>query len=285
MVSDGDIGPSVRSEVAAGLQQAQIVSAIATWCEALHGSASIDAAFADLCEGLGAEAGLLIRTRRTDGHQTRIAQHDPGAERSFGRPLRLSLAESVFGQALDGARAGTIWHEADAPEPSDPFLREFQTARGFREFCVLVLASGATERDVIELHFRDPRSERVHATLAAVLPTVARTWATRQFGIISRDVAFRRLDAAARGAAAPAAILGPMNPARLSRCEYRICLCLSRGLSVRGAASELGITETTVRSHLRSIYAKTQTASQAELLFRLIGTRVVETGSATLRYA
>lgn len=285
MVSNSEFGPSARGEVAAGLQQAQIVDAIATWCEALHGSASIGAAFADLCEGLGAEAGLLIRTRRSDGHQTRIAQHDPGAEQSFGRPLRLSLADSVFGDALDGARAGTIWHEADAPEPSNPFLSEFQSARGFHDFCVLVLSSGATERDVIELHFRDQRSERALATLAAVLPTVARTWATRQLGIVSRDVAFRRPDTEARGTAVAASILGSTNPARLSRCEYRICLCLSRGLSVRGAAAELGITETTVRSHLRSIYAKTQTASQAELLFRLIGPRTPDAGSPQLHYA
>ena len=285
MVGHSEFGPSVHAEVAAGLQQARIVAAIATWCEALHGSASISSAFSDLCDGLGAEAGLLVRTRRTDGHQTRIAQHDPGAERSFGRPLRLSLADSVFGDTLDGARAGTIWHETDAPEPSDPFLREFQTARGFHEFCVLVLASGPTEQDIIELHFRDPRSERVHAALAAVFPTVARTWATRQIGIVSRDVAQRRLDPPVRGSVVPAAILGPMNPARLSRSEYRICLCLSRGLSVRGAASELGITETTVRSHLRSVYAKTQTASQVELLFRLIGPRAPETGTPALRYA
>lgn len=274
-----DDGTSVRAEVALGMQQSQIVAAIATWCEALHGTASLSAAFSDLCEGLGAQAGLLLRTRRTDGYQQRIALHDPGAEKSCGRPLRLSLSTSVFGDALEGARAGTIWHEGEAAQPTDPFLKEFQTVRGFREFCVLVLSSGPLERDHIELHFRDPRSARVHAALATVLPTMARTWAARQIGVVAQELTHRKVDTAT---AAP--ILGTTNPARLSRSEYRICLCLSRGLSVKGAAEELGITEPTVRSHLRSIYAKTQTASQSELLFQLIAPRQ-QGARGELRYA
>lgn len=271
MIGNGEESLSVREEHALGQQQLRIVSAIATWCEALHGTATLNNAFADLCIGLGAGAGMLVRSRRADGHQQRIALHDPGAERSFARPLRLCLSETVFGPALEGARAGTIWHEADAPEAPDPFLKEFQSARGFSEFCVLVLSAGPVERDHIELHFHEPRSDRIHATLATVLPTMARTWAAREMGVVARELGRRRAETAGGLTARGEAILGPANPARLSRSEYRICLLLSRGLSARGVATELGVSDPTVRTHLRNIYAKTQTASQAELLFRLIG--------------
>lgn len=281
MVAHDEDSRSVREEITFGAQQFRIVSAIASWCEALHGSASLKSAFSDLCIGLGAQAGILVRTRRALGQVNRIAIHDPKAEQSCGRPLRFSLSESVFGTDLDGARAGTIWHEADACHSDDPLLKEFQAARGFREFCVLVLASGPVNRDHIELHFHEPISPRVHATLAAVVPTMARTWATRQIGVVAREAAHQRRDPASDEAAQ---ILGAANPARLSRAEYRVCLLLSRGLSAQGVAEELGISDPTVRSHLRNIYAKTQTGNLAELLFRLIGTQK-NANPGSLRYA
>lgn len=281
MVGSHEDSQSVRSEIALGAQQARIISAIATWCEALHGTATLKAAFTDLCVGLGSGAGMLVRTRRADSHVSRIAVYDPGAERSCGRPLRLSLSESVFGNDLENARAGTIWHEIDASNAADPFLKEFQAARGFREFCVLVLASGPVDRDHIELHFHEPHSARIHSTLATVLPTMARTWATRQIGVVAREANHRRRETAADDAEP---ILGLANPARLSRAEYRVCLLLSRGLSAQGVAEELGVSDPTVRSHLRSIYAKTQTASLAELLYRLIGPQP-DIAAGQLRYA
>jgi DNA-binding CsgD family transcriptional regulator len=38
-----------------------------------------------------------------------------------------------------------------------------------------------------------------------------------------------------------------------------------------GVAAELSLSEATVRSHLRAIYAKTETSGLAELVFQLIG--------------
>lgn len=52
-----------------------------------------------------------------------------------------------------------------------------------------------------------------------------------------------------------------------------MCLLLGRGLSVTGVAEELAVTETTVRSHLRNIYAKTGTSGLAELVFALLRSR------------
>ena len=67
-----------------------------------------------------------------------------------------------------------------------------------------------------------------------------------------------------------APILGVANPAKLSRAEFRVCLLLSRGLSVKGVTAELGLSEATVRSHLRSIYSKTEVAGLPELLYRIL---------------
>ncbi len=60
------------------------------------------------------------------------------------------------------------------------------------------------------------------------------------------------------------------NPAGLSRAEFRVCLLLSRGLSVKAVSEELGLSDNTVRSHLRTIYSKTETASLPELIYLIM---------------
>ncbi|MEC8795400.1 MAG: helix-turn-helix transcriptional regulator, partial [Pseudomonadota bacterium] len=67
-----------------------------------------------------------------------------------------------------------------------------------------------------------------------------------------------------------APILSYENPCRLSRAEYRVCLMLSRGLSKPQIQSELAITNSTMRTHLRNIYAKTGTTGQSDLIYALM---------------
>lgn len=71
-------------------------------------------------------------------------------------------------------------------------------------------------------------------------------------------------------AGAPDPILSFGNPARLSRAEFRLCTLLAAGLSTKQVREELGISQSTLRSHLRQIHAKTGTATLADLLYRLL---------------
>lgn len=246
------------------------MEAIACWCEAVHGSTALDAALSTLCQAVGAQSGIIVRTRRQDGQQQKIAVHDPGGRQSFGTPLRIGYAHSVFDADVEQARAGTVWREVDARRPKDGFLQDFQKRRNFAEFVTLVLSTGPVDRDHIELHFRYPLLAKAHADLAGLAPTLARTWASRRVGLVSRLLERARAsDPTAVQQGAPA-ILSTANPARLSRSEYRVCLMLSRGLSTDGISAELGISEATIRSHLRSIYAKTHSAGRSELLFKLL---------------
>jgi DNA-binding NarL/FixJ family response regulator len=115
---------------------------------------------------------------------------------------------------------------------------------------------------------------------------MARTWANRQVGLVTRMVVNHR--AAAEPAPArpvPAMILSPSNPARLSRAEFRVCLLLSRGLSVTGVSDELAVSEATVRSHLRSIFSKTETSGLAELVFALLRSKPDASAQSGLRCA
>ena len=72
----------------------------------------------------------------------------------------------------------------------------------------------------------------------------------------------------------PVDLLSASNPARLSRAEFRICTLLSSGLSAARTRKELGISESTLRSHLRQIYMKTGASNMAELLFNLLASEL-----------
>ena len=52
----------------------------------------------------------------------------------------------------------------------------------------------------------------------------------------------------------------------LTRGELRVLLAMAPGLNVREAADTLGIGETTAKTHLQHIYAKTNTSKRAELM-------------------
>ena len=56
----------------------------------------------------------------------------------------------------------------------------------------------------------------------------------------------------------------------LTDAELRVLLAMSRGLSVKEAGKVLGINETTVKTHVQHIHAKTGTHKQTELMHLLI---------------
>ncbi|MCB2114783.1 MAG: helix-turn-helix transcriptional regulator [Rhodobacteraceae bacterium] len=256
---------------------------MADWSDALRGGLALQDAFAGLVAGLGAEAGMLVRTALSDFRPSRVATWDRLSQHSPW-PLAKSFADGTFGSAFVRPKPASLWLATRndlAEVERDPALPAWQERRGLRETAVLVLSGGPASRDHIELHFRAPFDETRIAMFEMILPTMARTWSARQVGLVTRCVVNHRQEIAAP-AALP--ILSSTNPARLSRAEFRVCLLLGRGLSAQAAAEELNVSEATVRSHLRSIYAKTGTTGLAELVYRLLRSGRTFTAQ-DLRYA
>ena len=251
--------------------------AVVSWCEALNGAVSLQTALTDLVAGLGAEAGVIVRTQMNDPRPVRIAHCDL-ARGTPTRPLQRCFADAYFGPLIYRARSATIWqaraHADDAT--GDPSLAEWQAARRMKEFVVLVLSSGPQTRDHIELHFREPLSVAVETSISCMLPGMVRVWASRRVGLITRTIINHRSNAASDfHTVGRVKILGSENPLRLSRAEFRVCLLLGSGLMVQAVAKELSLSEATVRTHLRNIYSKTECNSLAELVFRLMDGRSI----------
>jgi DNA-binding CsgD family transcriptional regulator len=259
------------------------IHAIVSWCEALNGAVPLQKALEELASGLGAEAGVIVRTQLNDPRPVRIAICDLAREPQV-RPLQRSFADAYFGPLIYRARAATVWqaraHADDAT--GDPSLAVWQAARRMKEFVVLILSSGPNTRDHVELHFRDFLSPDCEATIVAMLPDMVRVWSGRRVGLITRTIINHRPgEPLGFPGSARVKVLDSDNPMRLSRAEFRVCLLLSRGLMVQAVASALCLSEATIRTHLRSVYAKTDCGSLPELVFRLMDGRTIpDSGSA-----
>lgn len=264
-----------RDKGASYLEQmgSSMVSTISKWCDALNGAGALRDALIELSTGLGAEASVIVRTKLADQNAVSIASCDLSTDAVKLYPLRRSYADCFFGATILRARPATIWlatsHLDDAT--GDPGLLEWQAARRMSEFVVLVLASGNSTRDHIELHFRTALSREMETVLKVMLPEMARSWSNRKSGLVTRAIVNRKVNEATNFRnPTRVRILSSDNPSQLSRAEFRVCLLLSRGAMIQAVANELSLSEATIRTHLRNIYAKTGSGSLAELVFRLL---------------
>lgn len=264
-----------------------IIEATADWCDALQGGMSLRDALESLVVGLGAEAGMLVRTDAAVGRAVAVATVDR-RQATSSCPLAVSYADGCFGAPFQRPRPASLWlvsaMAGETDEAGRAPLEAWQAARGLSECAVLVLECGPRHRDHIELHFAGQIGGVVEAALAAMLPTMVRTWSQRPVGLVARMAPNRRLAARAPEAPADRPLLDISNPARLSRAEFRVCLLLSQGLSVAGVSADLGLSSATVRTHLRNIYAKTGASGLNDLMLRLLhpgaGTRTLTRLSA-----
>jgi DNA-binding CsgD family transcriptional regulator len=164
----------------------------------------------------------------------------------------------------------SVWFSSLAEDGSDPALAVFQRRARISETVVVALTVDHKWTDFLEIHFRHRPGAATQSLLNRVAGTLSRTWLTRSPGLFSEAVLASHAEART-GFREP--LLSTGNPARLSRAEFRVCLLLSRGLNTAAVCQELAISPSTLKAHLRSIFAKTETTSLAELLFQLLTLR------------
>jgi DNA-binding CsgD family transcriptional regulator len=277
-------GTSVDSRPGPDLR---VLDGVAGWCGGLHGAMALGEALKSLAVGLNADAAALSRHHHRSEVQPRtVALYDDG------QGIRRAYSQDVLGYLFEAARAGTAWFISDllydtAWKPTRG-LASWMAARRIEEIVVIPLVHSAQQADYIEFHFARSLAPSERAEIEALVPTIVRSWAGRKPGLVTQAVADERLMEARTRARQSRAdweepVLGMSNPAGLSRAEFRVCLLLSRGLSVKGVADGLGLSENTVRSHLRAIYAKTETSGLAELLYRILSAGREETANLPRR--
>lgn len=245
--------------------------AAAQWGEALQGQGSLVEALALLREAAGAEIATLAHF---SGPGLR-GLHVVSADRSAGegrRDLPADLCEPLVRAQIGRGRAGSVWRYSDIVDgllvtPGSRLTQWFRVHR-IAEVCAILLSGERDGAHVLTLLFAQPPAPEALALLEALAPALAAAWDRRNPAVLP---ASRRAGLAVLGEEAEEApLLGVGNPAGLTRAEFRICALLSDGIAARDLPDALGISESTLRSHLRSIYAKTDTTGQAGLIHRLM---------------
>ncbi|MFD1156579.1 helix-turn-helix transcriptional regulator [Roseovarius aestuarii] len=245
-----------------------MVGAIAHWCEFLHKKATPIDALNMMAEGLGAEAIALSRVSREPDGKNKILVFDKTPGKSGMSVLDRSFARAVLGTYFDKPKPGSMWFKSMLEHDIDPALLRFHKLRNFAELVIIPLPSDAKRMDFIEIHYPFKLNFEHHALLNMVASTVSETWKNRAQGLVT-DYVFRA-SAQPTGKLDSAPILSVENPARLSRAEYRVCLMLCRGQTLEKVQEGLHVSMSTLRTHLRNIYAKTGTRGHAELMFHLL---------------
>jgi DNA-binding CsgD family transcriptional regulator len=258
---------SIGSEAEFHNSDHRLVSAIVLWCECLQGRGALRAALKQISVCIGSEAIALTRVPKAGDRQNRSMIYDRRSENINVGNLSRSYSGCVLGRYHLKPKVGTIWQKTNIEDDIDPVLENFQKRRNLSELVVIPLLVDGKFIDFIELHFERRLSEAQMEMLSVLASTLTSTWAKRANGLFSEFALERPVAPSDRSHSEP--ILSFRNPAGLSRAEYRICLLLSHGLSTKSLCSELTISASTLRSHLRSIYDKTHTTCRSELIFDL----------------
>lgn len=264
-------------QVAGGLAEAGLIEAIASWCECLQGRVPLLTVLKKLAEGLNARAVCLSRHSREPGGAVRSVIFNLPSLARPGFGVTRSYADCVLGRYVDRPRPASVWFSSLMEAHDDPALEVYQERARIAETVVVALALEEKWADYIEIHFPVAPSGGAQGLFNALADTLSRTWTRRSPGLFSDAILASQAQARPR---LREPILSTANPARLSRAEFRVCVLLSRGLSTSGVCSELSISPSTLKAHLRSIFAKTETTSMVELLYLLLAPWQGEPGLA-----
>lgn len=235
-------------------------------------------AWEELRKLVRARSVMHIRHNRGSRDAFSASRNDPSAGKLFARPPR-SYASVVLGKNLHAAKPGTVWMLSEAP--IDNADRRRLKHAGTAEIAVIALQNEPGYSDFIELEFEHEVSAREILLLETLGQAVAEAWRGRKPGTVNgmlRGRASRVAREVSPDEATP--ILDAENPAGLTRAEFFVCVLITEGKLLDEIARALTFKKTTVRSHLRSIYAKTGVSGQVELVHRLHGRLPAETARA-----
>ena len=238
-----------------------------------QGRADLEASLASLAQYLGADAACLSRRDRSRSEVRVACIVDSNTDSRVPR-LEQSFAAAKYGKYIDSLKLGaaTLLAEVtDNEDVMDPELEKWIFKRGIRDIASICLSSEGGIRDILEFHFSKPVPNKwflEHSTISRMLVEV---FEGRRRGLMTQAL----LSDAGRCKKVPngASLLDLDNPASLTRSEWKVCFLIANGLSRDGVANELSVKSATIRTHLRSIYAKTGCERFHELALRLVSAR------------
>lgn len=245
---------------------AQCLDLMNHWNAALTGHFRFDDVLKILCRQVNALNISLFRYADERAHPiSTVASDISGAKPSNSTG---SLLAFLLGSDPGALTPGSLWRLRairDMPGfDKSPAAREWQSRPQVQEVSLAILSNRDGTIDALELSFDHVRD--VHPDIPPFLITtaMANAWDVALPGLIDRVIMARR-----RGSERKpdeVAVLSAENPYGLSRAELRVCHLLADGQTAKQIAEDLDLSVSTVRTHLRNIYSKTNTTGQVNLI-------------------
>ncbi|MGR3290328.1 MAG: helix-turn-helix transcriptional regulator, partial [Paracoccaceae bacterium] len=224
------------------------------------------------------ESAVLVRVAQGAAQPKTIASAVARSQRSFPPRVALPFIQEILHPGFGNTSPGTVWaYSNDDDRAMWKFslqLDSLMNSRAVRDIVLIALQTKSMTWDFLELHLATKVSDKDLALMNLLAISLSNSWASRMPGLTAKLQNRSRISLINSDKnSEDIALLDISNPAGLSRSEYRICHMIQDGMVAKSIANELTIRENTVRSHLHSIYSKTQTSGQIGLLHRLMQDR------------
>ncbi len=257
-----------------GLMVPAIMHFIIRWTECLHGDGSLRETLIDFSDLARAEVVRLHRLSTVTGAQHAIATVDRCASQG-ARPLTQGHGMALAGQTLSRAKPGTLWSmqelDRDAASRLEPRVLAWMECRSLRDAMLIPLSWAGEQIDVLEFYVSAPLERPRRLGMETLAAATAEAWGRRPEGRIARILrAAPAINGHLSSGRPTAHALSQSNPLGLTAAELRICSMIQRGIDLAEVSKTLHIADSTLRSHLRSIFAKSGVAGQVGLVRMLL---------------
>lgn len=244
---------------------------VAGWANALNGNGDLAECLEQLMRLVRADAALITRICLKDSKSRYIARCTLRKGEVWPTQPR-AFTVDLLGDCLRMARTGSIWKlsEAEGREGASLHGHREPQAGKFAEIIAIPLWKGHASVDVLELQYLHSPAQHDLDLVVTLIGTLSSCWGSRVSGVIAKTlVRGRKLSCVEAPYDSDVPLLDCENPAHLSRSEFRVCTLLKEGMTVCAIAESLSIAPATVRTHLSSVFSKTGTSNQVELLHKL----------------
>lgn len=238
---------------------------VAHWTACIGDRTAMEKVLADLSRLVSA-CTLQIERRMAKLDRTMLlARYDAARDQIPARPLR-NYSELMLDENLHYMKSGSIC----TLERGTRQIEEELEAHGLRDIVIIVLGNEADHSDFVELHFEQAVRAHDFQLLEMLAPVFASAWKKRPPASASAMMC-RHANTISGSKPQKHHVLSVHNPCRLTRSEFRICSLIHDGMLARSICDRIGVSHSTMRSHMRSIYMKCGVSSQVELVHLLSG--------------
>ncbi|SEK70127.1 regulatory protein, luxR family [Roseivivax marinus] len=253
--------------------KADIPSFLTAWWEAARGKSRLVLALKTLSDVMDAAVVTVSRIAISEGGPAQPhLTYDAFARAGRNVPeFNYSAAREIFAKGAGSSEVATATQLGPTELKQLTRIEYFLRARGIKSVIVVTLEKTDTHVDTLEICLTYPVSFKQVTSIETISTALSALWIARVRGVL-------KVNHAVEHTTCPKAEVPPItrdilsfhNPLNLSRMEYSVCNLVATGSTRTEIREQLGISNSTLSTHLHNIFFKTRLKSFADLKSALV---------------